>query len=71
MYPHRPILVQHLYQWETERKITYNAWLVTKSEENPMIFNSYYGLMKLNNQTIGGINIWCDLMGGKLLGIYF
>ncbi|XP_025416804.1 uncharacterized protein LOC112688013, partial [Sipha flava] len=97
-HPYRPNLVQHLVPGDSERRLTFVAWLLVQTQEEQRFLDYIFwidaskftnnGIInKQNNrywsdsntfwtndthfQHVWGTNVWCGLVGGKLLGPYF
>jgi len=66
---HNPLIVNHIF-WSDESKFTNNGIMNKQNHRYWDDTNPHWSL-ETNFQTVWGINVWCGLVGGKLIGPYF
>ncbi|VVC41874.1 Hypothetical protein CINCED_3A018245 [Cinara cedri] len=71
-HPYRPDLVQNLRQGDAEHESKFtNNGVINKQNNRYRYTQNPHWVIETNNQCIWGTNIWCGLIGSKLLGPYF
>lgn len=64
-----PLIVNHIL-WSDESKFTNNG-IMNKQNHRYWDDTNPHWSRETNFQTVWGINVWCGLVGGKLIGPYF
>lgn len=63
-------LILNSILWTDESKFTNNG-VINKQNNRYWDDQNPHWAFEINNQTVWGTNVWCGLIGGKLLGPYF
>lgn len=64
-----PNIINHIL-WTDESKFTNNG-IINKQNNRYWDSQNPHWVFETNNQSVWGTNVWCGLIGGKLLGPYF
>ncbi|CAI6354208.1 unnamed protein product [Macrosiphum euphorbiae] len=68
-FHNNPLIVNHIL-WSDESKFTNNG-IMNKQNHRYWDDTNPHWSRETNFQTVWGINVWCGLVGGKLIGPYF